>query len=354
MLIIGVDSHKKTLTAAAIDSMGREQGTILVAASAKGRAELLSWAERVRGAAPVTWGIEGSGTYGRTLAQELCASGSPVYEVPGTATARERRAAVGVQRQKTDTSDALAVARITAREGERLPRVYTAGIPHRCKLLSEHRDNLVLQRTRLMNQLHAQVSALDEPPSLAISATRGRHLLEKWVRRPGCSTDPLQLLHQQIIRQLARLILIYDEMARAVADELAKLVKEAAPELVELRGSGALTAARILGETGDIQRFDSASRFASYCGVAPIQASSGERVRHRLSRRGNRQLNYSLHTIAVTQRRWDERAKAFLERKIAEGKSRKEALRCLKRHLANVVYRILRDAAQPTRLSAAA
>lgn len=348
MLTIGVDSHKRSLTAVAVDSMGRQQATTQVPTTCSGRAYLLDWAEALREGAPLRWGIEGSGTYGRPLAQQLARRGQDVLEVPGIATSRERKAALGVHRQKMDTSDALAIARVALREGDRLPRVFPDGVAQRCKVLSEHRDNLVVQRTRLMNQLHAQVSFLDPARMPPISATRGRAVLEQWASMTPSATDPLEQIHLQVVRQLAGLILTYDEMIRQTGCELVRLVTEATPLLVALRGSGALTAARILGEVGDVRRFASAAKFAAYCGAAPIQASSGERVRHRLSRRGNRQLNYSLHTIAVTQRRWDPRAQQYLERKIAEGKSRKEALRCLKRHLANVVYRILSESVPST------
>lgn len=352
MLTIGVDSHKHSLTAVAIDSTGREVGALHVPSTPKGRDDLLEWAQSLRAEAR-QWGIEGSGMYGRPLAQQLTRAGEAVHEVSGLATSRERRAGVGVHRQKTDTSDALAVARITLREHTRLPKIFPAGITHRCKLLTEHRDNLVLQRTRLMNQLHAHVSLLNPLQMPGIRCAQGRDVLSAWAEELVPSTDPLLRTQGQIVQQIARLILVYDEMIKQLTLELTDLAKKAVPSLLALQGLGALTAAKILGEVGDIRRFPSRSKFASYCGVAPVEASSGERVRHRLSRRGNRKLNSALHTIATTQRRWDPRARDYLERKISEGKTRKEALRCLKRHLANVIYNMLRDAAMTQSVDAA-
>jgi transposase len=340
MLTIGVDSHKRSLTAAAIDSAGREAGTLQVPSTPTGRNQLLEW---VKALAPGEhqWGIEGSGMYGRPLAQQLARTGQRVYEVSGLATSRERRGGIGVHRQKTDTSDALAVARVTLRESARLPRIYPAGMAHRCKLLTEHRENLVLQRTKLMNQLHAQVALADSLQMPKIQCAQGRETLRVWAENGIASADPLLRVQGLIIQHLAALILVYDGMIHELAGEMSQLAQEAAPSLLELHGAGALTTAKILGEVGDIRRFPSRAKFASYCGVAPIEASSGERVRHRLNRRGNRQLNCALHTIAMTQRRWHPQARAYLDRKVAEGKTRKEALRCLKRHLANAVFQLL-------------
>jgi transposase len=349
MLTIGVDSHKRTLTAVAVDSTGRQVAAIQVLSSPRGRAQLIDWAGELGNAESTRWGIEGTGSYGRSLAQQLSRAGGRVVEVPGIATARERRAAIGVHRQKTDSSDALAIARVAVRDQGRLPVIFPHGTAHHCKLLSEHRDNLVLQRTRLLNQLHAQVSFLDEGPVPSMSGRRGRVLLREWACEAAPSGDSLGHIHRQVIQQLSKLILTYDDLICRLGRQLTRAATEAAPALVRLCGVGALTAARILGEVGDVRRFASPAKFASYCGVAPIQASSGDRLRHRLSRRGNRRLNFSIHTIAVTQRRWDPRAKAFLERKITEGKSRKEAIRCLKRHLSNVVFRLLTESAAEQR-----
>lgn len=252
---------------------------------------------------------------------------------------------MGVHRQKTDASDALAVARVTLRECTRLPRIFPDGLAQGCKLLTEHRDNLVVQRTKLMNQLHAHVALLDHVQMPKIHCAQGRDTLRRWADEGLPSSDPLVHLQGQVVQQLARLILTYDEVIRDLKRELEQLAVRSAPSLLALNGAAALITAKIAGEVGDIRRFSSAAKFASYCGVAPVEASSGERVRHRLSSRGNRKLNSALHMIAIVQRHWDPRAQSYIDRKLAEGKTRKEALRCLKRHLANTVFRLLlRDA----------
>jgi len=347
MLTIGVDSHKGSYTAVAVDSVASERAAMRVANTPAGRAELLAWATVLEPQAGARqWGIEGSGMYGRPLAESLGGAGETVFEVPGLATSRERSGALGARRQKNDHSDALAVARITLRDSSRLPRVFQGGEPNRCKLLTEHRDNLVLQRTRLLNQLHAHIALIDEAAMPGVSANRARRTIAAWAAGGLKITDPLRSTQAQIVQQLAQLVVTYDRMIQQLTDQLAALAAAAAPALVSMRGVGALTAAKIIGEAGDVRRFATPARFASYAGVAPLETSSGERCRHRLSRRGNRQLNRAIHMIAVTQRRWEPRAQEYLQRKLLEGKTRKEALRSLKRHLANVVFRLIKEAAR--------
>jgi transposase len=350
MLTIGVDSHKGSYTAVAIDPVGAEQSSLRVSNTPAGRGELVSWVKSLQPrSSERQWGIEGSGTYGLPLAQQLSEAGDTVFEVPGLATSRERSGGLGVRRQKNDYSDAHAIARVALWDSARLPRVFPAGEGQQCKLLTEHRDNLVLQRTRVLNQLHAHTALMDGPALPGVSASRGRRMVTHLAAEPCKGNDPLQVSRAHIIQQLAQLVLTYDDMIRQITDQLGLLANVAAPALVALRGAGALTAAKIIGEAGDVRRFATPARFASYAGVAPLEASSGDRCRHRLSRRGNRQLNRAIHMIAVTQRRWDPRAKEYLERKLEEGKTRKEALRSLKRHLANVVFRLLQPPAQRCR-----
>jgi transposase len=158
MFTVGVDSHKRSWVAAMVDAAERPLADLAVPATQDGAAQLLTWAgQLVADSAPMQWGVEGSGSYGRLLAQRLVRTGARVYEVPPAATARERRHALGRQRQKSDPADALAV-RLTLREAERLPRVVLRGEACQCKLLDEHRENLVLTRTRALNQLYAHLT----------------------------------------------------------------------------------------------------------------------------------------------------------------------------------------------------
>ena len=238
-------------------------------------------------------------------------------------------------------TDALAVARLTARDAAALGPVRGDGLPQQLKVLTEHRDNLLLQRTRVLNQLHAHLAALRTVHAPAVGPLKKPSALTYWAHLELAGVDALTRHRLLIVRQLAALALTFEPLVAALDAELARLTAEAATPLVGLCGASHLTAAKILGEVGDVTRFATPAKFAAYCGVAPIEASSGPRVRHRLNRRGNRQLNRAIHTVALVQRRWEPRAKVFFARKIAEGKTKREPVRSLKRALANVIYRLL-------------
>jgi transposase len=293
-------------------------------------------------AAPRQWGIEGAGAYGRGLAQALVAAGERVLEVPGLATAHERRRSRGREREKTDATDALAIARVVLRDADRLPPIMPDGQALECRLLTEQRRNLIGERTRLLNQLYAQLDGAGYPTRPLFRARNHRGALRALLTLAPSDASALAALRARLVAQLAQLVLDLDAHITTLTAALEALAPRVAPHLLAIPGCGALTATAILGEAGDVDRFPTEARFGAYAGVAPIAASSGERVRHRLSRRGNRQLNAALHVIAVTQRRWHPLGQAYLTRKVAEGKSPKEALRSLKRQLANVVFRALK------------
>ena len=343
MLTIGVDSHKQTYVAAAIDAAGRSLATISVETTAAGRATLVHWADRLTDPADPKrqWGIEGSGSYGRPLAQQLARCGELVFEVPGIATADQRTHSLGRQRTKTDHTDALAIARVVLRDATQLAPLMSADCAHQCKLLTEHRDNLVLERTRALNQLHLHLTALETVPVPRLNCHCSRRQVAAWATTRLETSDPVRAVHAQIVQQLAMLIQQLDSWITDAAHALAALVATIAPQLLTLPGLGVLTAAKIIGEVGTIHRFATAAKFATYAGVATLATSSGARLRYRLNRHGNRQLNRALHQIAVTQRRCFPEARQYLERKLAAGKTKREALRGLKRHLANVVFRLL-------------
>jgi transposase len=200
-----------------------------------------------------------------------------------------------------------------------------------------HRDDLVQEATRYQRRLrylHELEPDLAPPTrSLAIDVHLQR-LGRQLARMP-------QTTQVRICRELLRRI---RELARRIAElaaDLARLVREHNPALLELPGCGPLTAAKIIAEVGGIERFPNQARLASYAGVAPLDASSGHQQRHRLNRAGNRQLNRALHTIAFTQSRIHPPARAYIDRRIAEGKTRREAMRALKRHLIRAIYRTL-------------
>jgi transposase len=322
---IGIDTHKATLAACAIDDLGVVLAERTFANDPSGHEALRVWTQEVAPDGRV--GIEGSASFGAALARVLVADRRPVREVPPQLSHRER---LRTRRAgKSDPGDALAIARVTAREAD-LPPVRTADASREIQLLVEAREDLVAEAPgplRLHADRHApagyQVSAVN------LVALRSRRSVGTRLRRSGIRrSSPVSA------RPGAT-----DGRAKTLETRLAGLLGD--HPLQALPGVGVLTAAKIIGEAGDVGRFRSADAFAMLAGVAPIPASSGQTQRMRLNRGGNRQLNRALHAIALVQAWHHAPAKAFIARKRSEGKTWREALRALKRHLARVVFRLL-------------
>jgi transposase len=330
MTAIGIDTHKSSLAACAIDELGAVRAEATFPNDPAGHHQLGLWAAAVVPDARI--GVEGSSVYGSALSRLLVAAGRDVREVPPHLSRYER---VRTRRAgKSDPGDALAIARVTAREAD-LPPVRIDDLSHDVGLLTEARDDVVADITRTRNRIHADLVRLVpgyEARSANLVAARHRQTAARLLRRvPGVHAE---LAHDRL-RELERLI----AKAGALERRLADLVGD--HPLLGLKGSGVLVAAKLIGETGDVRRFRSADAFAMLAGVAPIPASSGQTQRLRLNRGGNRQLNRALHSIALSQAWHHPPAKAFIERKRAEGRTWREALRSLKRHLARVVFRLL-------------
>jgi transposase len=335
MIVIGVDVHKHALTAVAVDELGRE----LTGWSGPVEAALLSWAP----AGERLWALEDCRHVTRGLEQALLAAGEQLVRVPPRLTAPQRRR--GRVRGKSDAIDALAIARAALRE-PRLDRPRPEEERLReLKLLVDHRDDLVAERRRAQQRLRWHLHELD--PSLrvplgALDRPLWLDRLGRWLAR-GEQTIQVAIARELVARCRS--------LSRSIAElerELQTRTQSIAPQLLELAGCGALSAAKLLCEIGPIERFGSDAQLARHAGVAPLEASSGQHRRHRLDRGGNRQLNCALHRIAVTQGRVYAPARAYLERKQAEGKSRREAIRCLKRQLARTVYTTLKSEASLT------
>lgn len=336
MIVIGTDTHKRTHTCGAVDAAtGRKAGEATAAAREPGFRELLAWArglgeERV-------WAIEDCRHVSGPFERFLVAAGERVVRVPPKLMGQSRRGerAAG----KSDPIDALAVARAALREGpETLPVAHLDEEALEIKLLLDHRDDLVRARSQDQCRLRWHLHHLWPDLELPAGCLDRTVWLERLARRLSRAVQGTRV---RIARELVVEIRRRSRRVKELGREIAALVEARAPELLELEGCGPLTAARLIAETGGAARFSSDAKFARLAGVAPVPASSGNRTRHRLDRGGNRKLNCALHRIAVTQGRVHDPAREFLARKQAEGKTRREALRCLKRHLARRVWRLL-------------
>jgi len=338
MIVIGADTHKDTHTAVAVfEGSGQIAAELTAAARKAGFAKHLDWA---RGLDPErVWAIEDCRHVSGGLERFLVANGERVVRVPPKLMGQSRKGSR--QRGKSDPIDAVNVARAALREGvESLPTAYLDEEAMEIKLLLDHRENLVRARTSDQRRLRWHLHQLW--PELQIPAGALDRVI--WLERIcGRLARAPKSARVRVARELLRSIRSQVRRANDLEHEIAALVKAKAPELLALPGCGALSAAKILAETAGVERFSSDAKLARLAGVAPIPASSGRRDRHRLDRGGNRQLNCALHRIAVTQGRVHAPAREFLVRKQAEGKSRMEALRCLKRHLARRVWRLLID-----------
>ena len=332
MHFIGIDTHKDTLAACVINQHGRAVDHGQFRNDPAGHARLVTWATAY---APTRVGIEGSGGLGRHAALTLGRHGLPIVDVPPQLTAQARRQ----QRThaKTDPIDALLVARITLRD-EDLPTVRTDGPLDDLRALVRYRRELLAERTRLTNRLHADLHQLQPGYQARLrkltspnALTRAHRLL---ARDPGVRA---RLARQRI----TRLRHLHAQITRTTHD-LTTLAGRFGTRLTDITGVARLAAAELLAEAGDVTRYATKAQFAMANGTAPLPASSGRTNRHRLNRGGNRQLNRSLHLIALTQISRDPEGRAYYQRKQAEGRSKRDALRCLKRRISDRVYQTLR------------
>ncbi|MCW2993817.1 MAG: family transposase [Conexibacter sp.] len=335
MMIIGVDAHKATHTAAAVNRQTAELlDQLTVDARDHGHQRLLEWAieldeDRV-------WAIEDARNLSGGLERHLLAAGEHVLRVPPKLMAQTRKSARSFS--KSDPIDALAVARAAIREPD-LPVATLPGIEYEIGLLVDHRKDLVTDCSGHQRRLRWHLHELDPDLKIPASGLTNPANLTKIARRLQRLPQTTQV---RICRELVRRIAELNRRAAEIKRELTKLVKAHAPQLLQIVGCGPLCAASILAEIAGINRFATEAQLASYAGVAPLDASSGRQQRHRLNRTGNRQLNCALHVIAVTQIRMHPPAMAYYARRQSEGKTNREALRTLKRYLARTIFNSLK------------
>lgn len=344
-VLIGVDPHKASVAIAVVDEAVGE--LIERATFPQNRAGLRSlerWAKRFP---ERRWAVENAGGLGRHLAVRLAVAGESVVDVPPKLSARVRVLSTGNAR-KNDGLDALATA-LAASRHERLSAVVPEAASEVLRLLSERREDVVAERTRALNRLHGLLRAL-VPGGVGgtLSAHRAARIL-RGIRPHGASARLRRRLASEILRDVRTL----DRKIADLNERIEAEVEASGTTLTEIFGVGPILAAKIIGTVGNVARFPTKAHFASYSGTAPVEASSGEVVRHRLSLAGNRKLNNALHMVAICQARSDARGEAYYRKKIAEGKSRKEALRCLKRRIADAVFKsLMADSQAPSRSAA--
>lgn len=341
MVTIGIDAHKSSLAVCLVDELGRELAAREFANEPKAHRALHGWVLR-QAPGERRFGVESTGWIGRGIACYLLGRGEAVVDVRGSLTDRQRRRLRG--EGKSDPRDALAIARVTARDQE-LPPVRVDSPSRDLKLLCDYRQQLIGERTRTTNRLHVDLVSLRPGYERTLPRLDSLPRLETAERLLAQQTGVQATLARRRIEALYRL----DAQIKQLEREIAHSVKAVGSGLPELVGISYLSAARIIGEVGDVGRIASKARFARLNGTAPIPASSGQTQRHRLNRGGNRRLNHALHMMALTQARMDPRARAYVERRRAEGRTKRDAVRALKRHLSDAVYQQLRRDADPSR-----
>lgn len=331
MVTLGTDSHKQSHTLVAVDENGRQLEEMRVAATPTGHRQALAWSRQWP---ERRWAMENCRQLSRGLERDLLTAGEQVLQVSPKLMGTSRRSSR--EPGKSDPIDALAVARVALREPD-LPVARLEGSSRELKLLVDHREDLVGERTRIQNRLLWHLHELEPGWEIpAAGLTRGV-VLQEVMRR----LEP----HQGVVAEIAReLVERLDELTRSVKrlqHRIEAMAAKLAPSLLALPGCAGLTAAKLVAETADVRRFHSKDAFAMHNGTAPIPVWSGNQQRHRLNRGGNRQLNAALHRIAITQIRLGGQAHAYVARRISLGDSKTEAIRALRRQLSDEVYRRL-------------
>lgn len=336
-MIVGIDVHKDTHAAALIDERGGFIDALSTANSPKGYRQLIDWLVDQQAASAVI-GVESPGSYGRCLVAALAGAGFTVLQVPAWKTHRERhRRGPG----KTDPGDALSIAKVVLTDRDQLGPAQEPELVRALGILELQRRRLVRDRTQMIQRLRADWTQLD-PVAEAGTLRCDRQRELRKLKRLHLGDGLVERTAARCIRELAHEIDDLNDRIGALDLEIADLLTEHGNPLEDLLGVGSNLAAVIVAQAGDVRRFRNAGAFARFCGAAPIPCGSGRTAgRHRLHRGGNRQLNAALYRIAIVQQRHHPQAQSFLERKIREGKTPREARRALKRHLANVLYRRL-------------
>jgi transposase len=329
MIAVGVDTHKDRHYAVALDQLGQMLAELTIAATAAGYAELQRWAEQLADTHELVFGIEGAGSWGAGLCQHLQRAGHAVLEVERPRRA-DRRAG------KSDRIDAIAAAKRVL-EGESVSTPRRRGILTAIRALLIARRSAVTERTRVLNQLHALNATAPIQLRDRIGNGTGKQLERRILSmRARPSADIEERVAFAVMRDLAAHSRTLAADAKRYQHQLADLIRSLDDSLLDETGIGPVSAAKLLA--CDPTRFKHEAAFARCNGTAPIPASSGKTIRYRLNRGGDRQANNAIHTIAIIRAKHQPETRAYLERRIREGKTKREALRSLKRHISRELY----------------
>ena len=342
MTMIGIDPHKATHTAVAVDDEGNVVGEFTLEASDNQAERLTGWADRFK---KREWAVESANGLGYLIGRQLVAAGETVFDVPAVLAARVRVLGSG-KSQKNDPNDARSVA-IAALRSDRLAVVKSDDHVTVLRLLVKRHRDIAQLRNKHSSRLHALL--LEVAPGgigTKISVTNASELLDS-IDVDGEATRYRILIAREAVDDIHRL----DATLKASKKRIAVAVQASGTSLTDIVGVGPIGAATIIGYTKDVTRFPTKGHYASYNATAPTEVSSGGHTRHRLNLRGNRILNHAIHIAAITQLRHDTNGRVYFDKKIAEGKSPKEAIRALKRRISDAVYRHLRHDAQRTTAS---
>lgn len=338
-VIIGVDPHKLSATIEVVDPSGVKLGEGRFATDKAGFAAMSDYVNRIQPDREArVWAVEGANGAGRSLAQRLLAAGEHVVDVPAKLAARVRLFDTGHNR-KTDALDAHSIAMVAVssehRDGLRV--LSRDDELEAIRMLCDRRDELSRMRVQTVNRIHRLLAELvPGTKKKDLSALQAKAILAT-VRPRDIAGKTRRRMVVELIEDLTRI----DRRLKTMKAEQAAAVRERGSTLLDLYGIGPAGAARILADVGDVARFADRNRFASWTGTAPLDASSGEQIRHRLSRAGNRRMNHVIYIAAVVQIRNDTPGRDYYRRKLAAGKTPLEALRCLKRRISDAIYRQL-------------
>ena len=333
-MILGIDAHKRSHTVVAIDAVGRQLGTkTTTATTSDDHLDLLRWADRF--GPERTWAVEDCRHLSRRLEADFLSAGERVVRVPPKLMAHSRDSARTYG--KSDPIDALAVARAALREPD-LPTARLDGPSRELRLLVDHREDLLAERTRYINRLRWHLHEIDpawDPKERSLSSLKNLRTIRERLQ----TSIPNMVV--RIAGELVDAICALTKQVKSLEDEIGARAGELAPALLGLCGTGGLAAAKMVAEVADVRRFRSKDAFARHNGTAPLPVWSSNHERHRLSRTGNRQLNAAIHRMALTQLRYSASAAAYVERRLVAGSTKPEAIRALKRRLSDVVYRAM-------------